>query len=197
MVFLEKIGQNLSKAEFQVLKDVGLGSILQHHHLNHGDIAVGLPKTIHVGSGNTKFWHIFGKASKTLLKSLAIIGTFMSLEAMAKGDFAGSQGLPDPTLSIDEFYNSYIVNGLQTGNYNSVKSGLVGTKDKNWSYTYLSNEEMATYLETGVAPTGSYQNSGTPLFNSIDEVYKGTGRLLPYMKVSYQGKPFGAIELPQ
>jgi hypothetical protein len=83
--------------------------------------------------------------------------------------------------------DSYIVNGLQTGNYNSVKSGLVGTKDKNWSYSYLSNEEMATYLETGVAPTGSYQSSGTPLFNSIDEVYKGTGRLLPYMKVSYQG----------
>ena len=33
------------------------GQILEHHHLNHGNIAVPLPSKLHRGKGNYNFWH--------------------------------------------------------------------------------------------------------------------------------------------
>ena len=34
-----------------------LGNRLDHHHIDHGPIATGLPKDLHTGKGNSRFWH--------------------------------------------------------------------------------------------------------------------------------------------
>jgi RHS repeat-associated protein len=66
--------------------------VLDHHHLEHGNIAHGLPRELHTGKTFTKMWHKVGKATGTKIFLLGILLTL--------SDIASAQTSPTNATEI-------------------------------------------------------------------------------------------------
>ncbi len=53
------------------------GQTLEHHHLDHGNIAVALPQQLHRGKGYSQLWHSFNRYTRTLGKAMSLAGSLL------------------------------------------------------------------------------------------------------------------------
>ena len=178
---------------------------LDHHHLNHGNIAHGLPKELHRGAGHTKLWHRFGK-------SLIIVGALVGLQDIANGQ---------PISAIDPYGTSIIADEMAAELNNDLlghvfSKGYTETIDYiqncqscgDFGIFYASEFEMNDFVQGKMTPDFSSDyflphtffrstDEANSFFDSVDDKVINFGILFKNDKKSGKSTPKAIFSLPR
>lgn len=213
--YLKKIGKNLNEEDFAELKRAsmrprGKNQIMsmEHHHLNHGDNAIGLPWNVHRGKGNTKFWHTFKKVSKKAGKSLPLVGGIYAVASTsdASASTVGQDALAEGTMGLS-FITSILVEShlgqekinesltwALNGGYDATMKFINGSDD--FKVYYASVEETMAFINEGTMPLG--EDSFHAGYTTVYDIANWTDgkKIAPYAFIFKDGAVMGILEVP-
>ena len=202
-VFFKKMTKGVSAAEVAKLAQIApTGSVLQHHHMNHTNIAVPLAQKVHTGGGNTKFWHnpsfrngvkpALKKIAKVGIKAFVVAGVVLSVsDAFSSGNFSG--GLI-PTVDWDKDWHRMIQDGLIEDNFEKLYIGLKMLKKNTEEYTihWMTVDQMISFQNDGKI-SGKYAGN-VPAYKNISSM--SGSDIYPYLMIKYKGEFLGIVTVP-
>ena len=175
-----------------------MNSLIEHHHMNHGNFAVSLETNIHRIT-NTKFWHhpkfrnVASRTIKTMSQitgnALLIIGFAISVQEVLSGDLSSAvssmSGLPQNSI-IEDVSINLVEQGLLSDTFEKVKIGLSMLEDDRFTVNYWSADDLLAYL------SGSEINEMFATQTVDDQWAKD----YPYLIVKFEGEMVGIVNIP-
>ncbi|WP_028981090.1 hypothetical protein [Sporocytophaga myxococcoides] len=138
------------------------GQTLEHHHLDHGSMAIALPEKLHRGRGWMRIWHNLSRASKGLTAAMNIYSIKM--------DFFSDD--PHSTRMLFE-------NGMYMDK-------LYFDSQSNQYYEWTGREQMLDERGNVMSTTDTYNVYSDYTYDKKSKKYVGTGLIEKRFKVTDQ-----------